>query len=391
MARSEKPLNSAVNAFASELYQAVRSDGGNSIVCPFTLQILLGMVLEGADGKTANEIAKVIHHSKDDKEVLKGYKNMISSLECPSILIVTRLFVEKTIEIKRDFKSLTSKYFSCDFDGRDFIKKPEDSRLAINKWVEEITNQKIIDVLPPGSVDADAKLVMVNAIYFYSQWKIPFERENTIVMPFYVTPERTVDVNMMVARKPFNYMESAKLDAKIVQLLYVDETFSIIIILPNKVDGLSQIESKLKSIDFYKELSTPDDRTVNLMLPRFRIERTMDLNDSLRQKMPAAFSEKANFSGITDGHLYITKIVQKAFIEVNEEGTEAAASTGIVASARSLRIVQDMKCDHPFFFQIVKDGMILFQGALVDPVEEKKPTIDFHKEKIPEALGSCEN
>ncbi|CAH1399236.1 unnamed protein product [Nezara viridula] len=333
------------------------------------------MTLEGADGKTENEIANIIHHSKNDKEMLKAYKAVINSLESPNLKIATRMFVNKAVEIKSDFKALTSEYFSCEVNRKDFKKRPEECRIDINKWVEKKTSQKIKDLFPEDSIHADDSLVMVNAMHFYAEWQTRFEKENTIVMPFHVTPHRTVNVRMMVACKSFHYVESEKLDAKIIKLLYSDEVFSIIIFLPNKLEGLSETENKLKSIDLFEELSTLNQRTVNLMLPRFRIEKTIDLNNLISQQVPTAFTDKANFPGITNGPLNISKIIQKAFIEVNERGTEAAAATGIVLTPRSRKTVEEMKCDHPFFFQILKGGIILFQGALIEPDPERYPTI----------------
>ncbi|KAE8574045.1 serpin B4 [Halyomorpha halys] len=380
MGSSEDRLKTSTNLFSLELYQALRKDGENLIFSPIGLQILIAMTLEGADGKTANEIAKVLHHSKNDKEILEGYKAMINSLVHPYLETATRMYVENTLEIKKNFKSLTSEYFQSEINPQDFNNNPQGSRRDINKWAEEKTNHKIIDLLPQGSIDADAKLIMINAIYFYAQWKSKFEKKNTVEMNFYVTPKKTVTVNMMSTNKPLVFMENQKLDAKIVKLSFLDEAFSMIIILPNKMDGLPAMENKLKSVNLAEVISSHQYQTVNLMLPRFKIEKTIDVSDWLMQHTPIVFSDKANLSGITDGLLSISKVVQKAFIEVNEAGAEAAATTGIVVMPRSRTVAQEMKCDHPFFFQIIKDDLTLFRGALTEPEIEKRPS---SKEKIP--------
>nr|XP_024216379.1 serpin B4 isoform X3 [Halyomorpha halys] len=331
MASSEnQQLTASSNMFALNLYQDLRKDGENLIVSPIGLQILLAMALEGANGKTETEIASVLHHSKNDENILKGYNSMMNGLQDRALNIATRLFAEKRFKIKPTFLSLSSKYFLSDIKGEDFEGNPDGSRININNWAEEKTNHKIKDLLPPGSVTKDTRLVMVNAIHFKANWKKSFDRKNTVDMPFYVTPDHSVDVPMMVKREAkFRYMESQKLGAKILELPYEGDMFSMFIILPDKLDGLSKMENKLKSVNLNEEFASLYEQTVNVMVPRFKIEKTLDLNDVLMKTIPSAF-RGANFSGIADEPLEISKVLQKAFIEVNEEGTEAAAATAFL-------------------------------------------------------------
>ncbi|CAH1397096.1 unnamed protein product [Nezara viridula] len=372
MASSEvQQLTATSNMFALKLYQDLRQDGDNMICSPFGLQVLLGMALEGANGKTETEIAAVLHHAKNDDKVLKSYSFLIKSLENPVLKIATRLFVEKHFKLNPNFLSVSSKYFLSDTKGEDFERNPDASRININNWAEEKTDHKIKDLLPQGSVTKGTRLVMVNAIHFKADWKKRFDRKNTIDMPFYVTPDQTVNVPMMVMREgKFRFIESANLGAKILELPYEGDKFSMFILLPHKLDGLFEMESKLNHINLEEEFNSLYEQTVNVMVPRFKIEKTLDLNDVLMKQMPSAF-RNANFSGITDEPLEISKVLQKAFIEVNEEGTEAAAATVVHLVGYSLRSSPrpTFKCDRPFIVLLVRNpNFVLFMARVVNPV-----------------------
>lgn len=373
MASSEnQQLTASSNKFALNLYQDLRKDGENLIVSPIGLQVLLSLALEGANGQTETEIASLLHHSKTDEKILDGYKSMINDLgKNRDLKMATRLFVDKLFKLNPNFVSVSTKYFLSEVKGEDFQNNPEGSRVDINEWAEEKTNHKIKDLLPKDVVTTDTRLVMVNAIHFKANWKKMFDKNNTIDMPFHITPNDTVNVPMMVMREgKFRFMESSNLGAKILEMPYEGGVFSMLILVPLELDGLAAMENKLKSINLEEELNSLYEQTVNVMVPRFKIEKTLDLNEVLMKKMPSAFSDAANFSGIAEEPLAISKVIQKAFIEVNEEGTEAAAATASIIRMRRA-IIEDpptVLCNHPFAFLIVHatTGTVLFESCVVD-------------------------
>ncbi|XP_039242472.1 serpin B6-like isoform X2 [Pipra filicauda] len=254
----------------------------------------------------------------------------------------------------------------------------EDSRKQINGWVEERTEGKIQNLLAEGVLDSLTRLVLVNAIYFKGNWEKQFNKERTAERPFQINKNETKPVQMMFKKDRFNMTYIGDLQTKILELPYVGNELSMIILLPDAIQdgstGLERLERELtyeKLIDWIS-IEMMDSTEVRVSLPRFKLEEDYDLKPILScMGMPDAFdSGKADFSGMSSGNeLVLSEVVHKSFVEVNEEGTEAAAATAAIMVNCSAKIVPDFTADHPFLFFIRhnKSSSILFCGRFCSP------------------------
>ncbi|XP_027583672.1 serpin B6-like isoform X2 [Pipra filicauda] len=254
----------------------------------------------------------------------------------------------------------------------------EDSRKRINGWVEERTEGKIQNLLAEGVLDSLTRLVLVNAIYFKGNWEKQFNKERTAERPFQINKNETKPVQMMFKKDRFNMTYIGDLQTKILELPYVGNELSMIILLPDAIQdgstGLERLERELtyeKLIDWINP-EMMDSTEVRVSLPRFKLEENYDLKPILScMGMPDAFDlGKADFSGMSSGNeLVLSEVVHKSFVEVNEEGTEAAAATAAIMMMRCAMIVPDFTADHPFLFFIRhnKSSSILFCGRFCSP------------------------
>jgi serpin B len=249
----------------------------------------------------------------------------------------------------------------------------EKARQQINAWVEEQTQGKIRDLIPPGALDSLSRLVLTNAIYFKGDWTKPFDKGDTKDAPFHVTTRQKFDVPMMYQESRFPFWAGESL--KILELPYGTGDLSIMVLLPDEIEGLAKLEARLTDDNLTRWLSGLRREKVRVYLPRFKLTSQFQLASTLKDLgMTLAFlSDEADFSGM-DGKqdLFISAVLHKAFVDVNEEGTEAAAATGIVVGATAVLIPKEppvFRADHPFVF-LIRDNRtesILFLGRLVNP------------------------
>ncbi|KFQ55849.1 Serpin B6, partial [Pelecanus crispus] len=276
------------------------------------------------------------------------------------------------------FTESSQKLYHAGLEQTDFRHAWEDSRKQINSWVAERTDGKIQNLLAEGILDSLTRLVLVNAIYFKGNWEKQFNKEQTAEMPFHINKKETKPVQMMFKMDKFNMTYIGDFQTKILELPYVGNELSMIILLPDAIqDGSTGLESLERELTYEKLIDwiNPDmmDCTeVRVSLPRFKLEEDYDLKPLLSSMgMPDAFDlEKADFSGISAGSdLVLSEVVHKSFVEVNEEGTEAAAATAGVMVLRCAPIVAEFTADHPFLFFIWhnKTSSILFCGRFCSP------------------------
>jgi len=254
----------------------------------------------------------------------------------------------------------------------DFAKS-EEARKTINTWVEEKTNDKIKDLIPAGALDSLTRLVLTNAIYFKGDWSIKFKEENTKESDFHITEQKTAKVQMMYQKENFEY---ANLDnMQLLQMHYKGDELSMLIILPKTIGDMEAIESNLNLETLQSNLKQMRKREVDVYLPKFKMTTgTLDITSILaKMGMKDAFSNAADFSGMSERKdLYISSVVHKAFVEVNEEGTEAAAATGVVMKLLSISEPIVFRADRPFIFMIRDNATqsILFIGRVCNPTLE---------------------
>nr|CAD7569671.1 unnamed protein product [Timema californicum] len=320
--------------FTFSLYKILaKAKSGNIIVSPMSLEVVLAMAYFGARGETAEQIATGISLPAERNLALDGFRHLLSSFKSTSNLtleIANKVFTQQNYVIKEDFQALVKKSFLSEAQALNFADNVV-SAGVINQWVEEKTKNKIKDLISPDMLDSLTRLVMVNAVYFKGNWQDQFKPEMTTTEPFYVSAEVKKDVRMMHLKKHFRYSEVDELEAQVLELPYEERQVSMVILLPNDRNGLPNLEAKLTSEKLTEVLSQLHSTEVNVSIPRFKLEDTIDLNSVLQEMgMNNMFEDSADFSGITDdaAGLKVSQVVQKAFIEVNEEGSEAAAATG---------------------------------------------------------------
>ena len=385
MASKGKVVAEATKKFALDLHHCLRNDGSlageNLFYSPASLLIALGMTSYGAKGKTAEEIMKLLHLAPvPASDLNNSMKQFLSALNAASdnsnkLLTANKLFIDKNFDILESFKEGTREFYDAEVALVDYEEQTEKARAEINQWVEQKTNDKIEGLIPPGMLSADTRLTLVNAIYFKGLWLEQFDKEETVLSSFFVSANDKMQVPMMFREADFKYVESQELACQILEMPYIGLKISMVVLLPKENYGLATLEEKMtfdnlqNSLSFL-DASRPHEREV--YFPKFKLTQQFDLTGTL-SKMGAGemfIRGKADLSGIAAEPLFVSHMVHKAFVEVNEEGTEAAAATGVLVDAVSLKPV--FNADHPFLFLIRHNdtGAILFMGRLIRPSHE---------------------
>lgn len=377
--------------FAFELYAKlkddprVKKDGGNLFFSPYSISTALAMTYAGARGRTEKQMADVLHFSLPQERLHPAFGALEKQLNTGGkkggyqLSVANALWGQKGYAFLKDFLDLTRKNYGAGLKEVDFVRETEKTRKTINAWVEKKTKDKIKELIQKGVVD-NATLVLTNAIYFKGDWASKFKEENTHDAGFDLGGPKTmiqiIPVPMMQQKGKFKYAERDKL--QILELPYKDKELSMIILLPKKgpylaLDALKELEKSLTLKNLEKWLAELREQEVMVYLPRFKMTwGVFELKDILKAMgMTAAFSG-ADFSGMT-GHrnLFISNVLHKAFVEVNEEGTEAAAATAVVMREAAMAIPV-FRADHPFVFMIKdnRSGSILFMGRVMNPAKQ---------------------
>ncbi|KAM9435870.1 leukocyte elastase inhibitor-like [Clarias gariepinus] len=376
-------LSRANSAFALDLYRAISAENpnGNLFISPLSISAALSMVYLGARGGTAEEMAQVLSFSSVS-DVHTHFKTLNSAINSPKasyiLRLANRLYGEKTFNFLSEYLDSTQKFYHGDMQAVDFIGSSEESRKLINQWIEEKTEGKIKDILQPGTITTMTRLALVNAIYFKGKWKHVFNTKDTKEMPFKINQNETKPVQMMYKKEKFlfNYIDEYKL--QVLDLPYVEEELSMVVLLPEEsVDGsdsLKKLESEL-TVDKLMEWTNPEkmDRSTDIVvhLPKFKLEEQYSLTGILsKMGMSSLFQDgAADLTGLSRHQgLFVSSVIHKAFVEVNEEGTEAAAAT-VVAIAFCMLREEHFMADHPFLFFIRHNPTksILFFGKFKGP------------------------
>ncbi|KAM6962786.1 leukocyte elastase inhibitor [Aplochiton taeniatus] len=375
-------LGNSNTAFALELYRTLSKTNptGNIFISPFSISSALAMVYLGAKGNTAAQMAKALFGST--KDVHAEFQSLNVDINTPAasyiLKLANRLYGEKTFSFLPAFLEDTQKFYQADLKEVDFMGAPEECRGEINRWVEQQTENKIKDLLKSGTVSTMTRLALVNAIYFKGNWLNRFAEQDTQEMSFKLNQNESKPVQMMYQMKkfPFNYIPDYSL--QILELPYVGEELSMFILLPEEAndgsDPLVKLEAELtqEKLDEWTHRDNMDTSSeVFVHLPKFKLEDDYELNEPLTMMgMADVFSgSTADLSGMNgQGGLFLSTVAHKAFVEVNEEGTEAAAATAGMVAFCMIR-EEHVKADHPFLFFIRhnKTNSILFLGRLSSP------------------------
>ncbi|KAK0132907.1 Leukocyte elastase inhibitor [Merluccius polli] len=414
------PLTKANTAFSLALYKKISEDNkaGNVFYSPLSISSALAMVLLGARGNTATQISEVLRFSeaegpqqaalpqqvqytqqasennlqpvllqqmvqqqKGEYDFNANFSKLLSELNehgaVYSLSVANRLYGEQNCQFVQEFLEETRKYYNAELQTVDFQHKAEEARVEINTWMEKQTQDKIKDLLKPGTVKSSTILVLVNAIYFKGKWDKRFMEKLTLDYPFKLNKNDTKMVKMMFQGAEFPLAIIPEANCQILEMPYKGEELSMLIFLPNDMEdsttGLEKLETQMTYGNFM-EWTRPEKMVKNMVkvgLPRFKMTNPYDMNDLLiSMGMVDAFTVGlSDFSGMSSGPLVLTKVVHKAFVEVNEEGTEAGVGSGATIEIKSSMIPNTFVADHPFLFFIRHNPSksILFAGRCSSP------------------------
>lgn len=379
----------ANTAFAIDLYQQLKTQPGNLFFSPYSISSALAMTYAGARGQTETEMAKVLHFDPGQTNVHAGFRALTDRLNDLQrwnnikLLTANSLWSQKNYPFTNTFLNLVKKDYQAEAQSVDFAKAPEAARNDINSWVGKKTDGNIQDLVDAGEFTPLTRLVLCNAIYFKGKWETQFDPANTRPAPFHVNVDQTVTVPMMSVKSRFKIARSDDGSLKLLEMSYVGDDLSMIILLPAADPGwelsdqstLSGLEANLTPQNLQAWLATLDQagsHEAAIFIPRFTTTQSFNLSEQLKSMgMPSAFDmDKADFSGM-DGtrELSLSAVLHKAFVEVNEEGTEAAAATMVIV--KTWGMPERFIVDHPFIF-LIRDnasGAILFLGRMVDPTK----------------------
>lgn len=376
--RTLAQLVAANNQFTTELYVRVVSAHENAAMSPYSVHTAFAMTREGARGTTEAELSAALHLRGDVTPAVRALADRVAAIGASGVELRTanRVFIEGDVPVESAFRASLDAGFRAPFEALSFAD-PEAARAHINGWVSGQTNQRIDDLLPAGALSAGTKLVLTNAVYFHGTWLRAFDRDTTSDEPFHVDGGAGVSVPMMRATQAVRFARLP--DLRAVELPYTGGQIAMVLVVPEAVDGLPALLGGLDAarLDAIVTALGPVPR-VEIAMPRFRIDgATVTLSEAMqRLGVRQAFDDhNADFSGIArlTPPLYISEGFHQAFVEVNEEGTEAAAATAVVMGARGIapprERVERITADRPFLFFLrdTRSGAVLFVGHVVDP------------------------
>jgi serpin B len=368
------------NAFAADLYRQLSAQSGNLFFSPESISTAFAMAYAGASGSTAAEMAAAMHYTLPSGRLHPAMGALLAELNAEhagyQLRVADALWAEKDYKFLDSFLAVTRQDYAAGFRPVDFKGEPDAARLLINRWVEEKTEDKIKDLLPRGTVKSDTRLVLTNAIYFKGDWATQFSKTLTHDEDFHTSATGIVKTPLMHLQSKLPYYDGGTFKA--VDIPYKSGELSMVVLLPNDVIGLPALEQSLTAANLQKWLHDSwRTNKVFLALPKFKMTGEFELSGALSALgMRQAFQKGvADFSAMTGKRdLWISTAIHKAHIDVNEEGTEAAAATGI--GMRSMAMAYEappifFRADHPFIFFIRdnRSGAILFVGRVADPAK----------------------
>jgi len=368
------------SAFAFDLYQQLKDEEGNLFYSPYSISLALAMTYGGARSETEAQMANALRFSLPQSRLHPAFNALALELDSRGegaqgkddegfrLNIINAIWGQQDYEFLTEFLDLLAVNYGAGLRVLDFIGATEESRVTINDWVADQTEGRIEDLIPQGLINAMTRLVLTNAIYFNAAWEYPFDEDITQDGVFHLLDGSQVTVPMMSQKESFGYAEGDGYQA--VELPYDGDELSMVILLPTS----GQFESFEEALDAAQVdgiIGSLERWQVDLTMPKFEFDSSFSLLEALSAMgMPIAFSGSADFSGMTGNReLYIADVVHKAFVSVDEEGTEAAAATAVVMELTAMPDVVEVTIDRPFIFLIrdIETGTILFVGRTLDP------------------------
>ncbi|XP_047527381.1 alaserpin-like isoform X1 [Vanessa atalanta] len=383
-------LSIAVSAMAEQDVDQILQDGNNKftakmfnevanankeksiVLSAYSVMPPLAQLALASVGESHDELLNAIGMPNDNvtKAAFSSANSKLRSTKGVTLQTASKIYVAQNYELNNEFAAVSRDTFGSEVKNVDFSKNAEVAA-EVNAWVEDQTNHRIKDLVDPDALTPDTKALLVNAIYFKGTWKIPFQTYATRDKDFHVTKNKVIKVPTMYNKDTYNYTESKELNAQILEIPYEGDEASCVFVLPREVDGIDELAEKLRdptALD--KAMSNMHEIDIEVYLPKFKIETTTDLKDILQKmEIQRLFSPKnARLDNLLkhNSNLYIDSALQKAFIEINEEGAEAAAANviGIVGASIVIDPIEPpvFKADRPFYFAIRTNSMTLFNG-----------------------------
>jgi len=370
------------NQFALDLYAQLRGKDGNLFVSPYSISAALAMTRAGARAETADQMDKVMHFTLPQDKLNPTFGAIIHQINGdPSakrgyrLSTANALWGQKGFPFNADFLKAAKDDYGSGLNDVDFKGAAEQARQTINAWVEKQTNDKIKDLLHKGDLTEDTRLVLTNAIYFKGDWASQFKKDATKNEAFHLSADKKSDVPMMHQTEEYGYFDGGPF--QMLEMPYAGNDLSMVVLLPKKVDGLADLEKDLTADKLAGWVGKLNKQKVIVGLPKFKTEQRISLKQTLSDMgVKLAFDDKqADLSGIggKPHDLFISDVIHKAYIDVNEEGTEAAAATAVIVATPSAVRVEPptpvFQADHPFLFLIRdrRSGGVLFLGRLAEP------------------------
>jgi len=370
------------NAFALDLYEVLRAEHGNLVCSPYSISVALAMTYAGARGETEAEMSRAMYFEPVGAQLHPALNALDLAITARAadtadgqplqLSIANATWAQQGYDFLPEYLDLLAANYGAGLRLADFQGNPEPARLDINRWVRRQTQNRIEDLLGKGSIGTDTRMVLVNAIYFKADWLQPFEKEDTFPAPFYLLDRSEVQVEMMSGSVDAPYASGP--GYQLIELPYAGGTTAMDIFVPDR-DHFEDLESALTSDGIQASLAELQPAAIELSLPKFRFSTDVSLAQNLRTLGASrAFDPtQADFSGMTGNRdLYISDAIHKAFVAVDEAGTEAAAATGVIMGVTSAPMPgTTLTIDRPFIFLIrdLQTGQILFLGRVLDPTQ----------------------
>lgn len=363
--------------FAVRLYLELSGEEGNLFFSPYSLSTAMAMVYGGADGETEAQMAQAMFFGPNSAVYHNAYGALIERLNKQGqkgdyrLLIANALWAQEDYRFLDSYLELVRENYNAQAERVNYLTAPQKATETINAWVEDKTEGKITDLIAPGALSAQTRLVLTNAIYFKGSWAEQFDKELTHEAPFYISRQDTVQAPLMHRRDEYRYGQYE--GVQVLEMPYKGDDLSMVVLLPEGREPLP-LEQKLLPETLAAWMKGLRKQEVDVYLPKFTMTSKFELSKALAAMgMPLAFTQRADFSGMTGGKdLFLSQVVHKAYVDVNEEGTEAAAATGVEMRVTALPMQPPVfRADRPFLF-VIKDngtGAILFMGRVVKPVE----------------------
>lgn len=370
-------IDNPINQFGFDLYKQVSQPEENTFFSPISISSAMAMAYLGADGQTEKEFQNVLLFQKNTPEFHEAFRSniekVISKDSVNLLRVANSIWLQQDFKLNDDYINNLKTYYGGNFNSLDFIDPTnrEQTRERINKWVEKETNNKIKNIIPKGTLTPQTRSVLVNAVYFLSEWNKPFEEKRNTQKDFFVRSNKSVETTFMNNSQSISYYEDEKMQC--VDIPYKGGKFSLFIALSKNEDTDNWYDENF-SFEYFQEIQNSfQNHEVDVSIPKFKMETSYKLIPYLQEMgIKEAFTDKANFSKMSSKNdLKITDILHKAFVEVNERGTKAAASTAVVMSLKSAYISEKkiFVADHPFMFMILEKetNTIIFMGEFNKP------------------------